>query len=92
MVVTHQKREHEGVVECVFYVTSYVTILSFIKCGRHERNKSMRWHPERSAGKQIMRPRLAQQRAAITVYLATGQGISVWLTAREWLWIRNRTR
>ena len=69
MVVAHQKREHKEAAECVFYVTSYVTILSFIKCGCHERNKSMRWRPERSAGKQIMRPTLAQQRAAITAYL-----------------------
>ena len=69
MVVAHQKREHEEAVECVLYVTSYVTILSFIKCGCHDRNKSMRWRPERSAGKQIMRPTLAQLRAAITAYL-----------------------
>ena len=69
MVVAHQKREHEEAAECVFYVTSYVTILSFIKCGRHQRNKSMRWRPERSAGKQIMRSTLAQLRAAITAYL-----------------------
>ena len=66
MIVAHQKREHKEAAECVFYVTSYVTILSFIKCGCHELNKSVRWRPERSAGKQIM---LAQQRAAITAYL-----------------------
>ena len=71
MVVAYQKREHEEAVECVLYVTSYVTILSFIKCGCHERNKSMRWRAERSAGKQIMRPTLAQLRAAITAYLLT---------------------
>ena len=72
MVGAHQKREHEEAAECVFYDTSYVTILSFIKCGCHDRNKSMRWRPERSAGKQIMRPTLAQLRAAITAYRPIG--------------------
>ena len=71
MVVAHQKREHEEAAECVLYVTSYVTILSFIKSGCHQQNKWMRWRAERSAGKQIMRPTLAQLRAAITTYLLT---------------------